>query len=151
MVIKAGGSSSQGSQVILCPGGSGNKYCCGDTNNCCTEGNEFSLEPTLVSFSSDATATTTAVVTTTNSDATSSKTISLGVGLGVPLGIIAIAMLGTGFWWGRRNTRAKYRAFQQDSRILGIRQADSRPITELDSRVGPKGPFELSNSGDAIE
>lgn len=31
--------------------------------------------------------------------------VAVGVGVGVPLGILAIAMLGVGFWWGGRRAR----------------------------------------------
>lgn len=156
--FKSGGDSSLGFQVILCPGGSGNTFCCGESNSCCTEGKQFTLNPTLVSFTSNATAnaTTTTTVTatadakTTSSDA-SSKNIAIGAGVGVPLGVLAIAMLGVGFWWGRRNTRAKYRELQQkDSNPAGIREADSNPVVELETKANAKGPYELSNSGDRI-
>jgi len=141
MKLKAGRSSHK--QVTICPSGS---FCCGDTNECCTEENEFTLNSTLISFDSNATATTTVTATSIlkNGDTKSSKNIAIGAGVGVPLGVLAIAMLGAGFWWGGRNARAKYEALRQNvSQIAGIQQADSNPINELDSTVLSNGPIEL--------
>lgn len=145
MKLKAGKS-----QVTICGDGS---FCCGDTNECCTEGNKFTLNPTLVSFDSNATATATVTATAAsalkNGDTESSKNIAIGAGVGVPLGVLAIAMLGVGFWWGRQNTRAEYEALQQNElHTAGIWQADSNPINELDSTVPSKGPIELPAHGE---
>lgn len=74
----------------------------------------------MVTIGGNATATTTATVTATaigaaNGGGTSSwSKVAIGVGIGVPLGILAFAMLGAGFWWGRRNTAARYEAVKND-------------------------------------
>lgn len=146
-----------GYQVILCPGGSGNTFCCGDSNSCCTEGNQFTLNPTLVNLNPSTTANTTVIATATvtapatadsNTTNDSSSKVAIGAGVGVPLGALAIAMLGVGFWWGRRNTRAKYRELQQnlDGNTPEVREVDSGPVVELETEDRSKGPYELSNS-----
>lgn len=138
-----------GSQVILCPGGSGNTFCCGESNSCCTEGKQFTL-PTLVNLNANTTATATVTATATadsNTANDSSSKAAIGAGVGVPLGVLAIAMLGVGFWWGRRNTRAKYRELQQkDTNAAEVREVDSRPVMELGTKDHSEGPYELSNS-----
>lgn len=107
------------------------------------------------------TAKTTATTTVTAglSDSGSSK-VAIGVGVGVPLGILAIAMLGAGFLWGRRNTQAKYRTLAETDRnesplddfyaqahpFSGVRLADSKPIHEVPAALGPS---ELSGTGHA--
>ncbi|EYE99343.1 uncharacterized protein EURHEDRAFT_421649, partial [Aspergillus ruber CBS 135680] len=98
------GSSNHNTEVTICKDES---FCYGNTNECCTEEKEFTLNPTLVSFDSNATATATvtAMSSLENSDTKSSNNIAIGVGVGVQLGVLAIAMLGAGFWWGRQNTR----------------------------------------------
>lgn len=71
------------------------------------------------------------------------------MGVGVQLGVLAIAMLGAGFWWGRQNTRAKYEALQQNGLYTAeIQQADSSPINELDSNIPSKGPIGLPTHGE---
>jgi hypothetical protein len=139
-----------GSQVILCPGGSGNTFCCGESNSCCTEGKQFTLNPTLVNLNANTTANATVIVTATadsNTTNNSSSKVAIGAGVGVPLGVLAIAMLGVGFWWGRRNTRAKYRQLQQkDANAAEVREVDSRPVMELGTKDHSEGPYELSNS-----
>lgn len=83
----------------------------------------FTLDNPLVKIGGNATATTTATVTatatgTTGTDgASSSAKVAIGVGVGVPLGVLAFAMLGAGFWWGRKNAAAKYEAVRNDYRI----------------------------------
>ena len=62
------------------------------------------------------TATSTATITATmtgKSNGDDNKTVAVGVGVGVSLGVLAVAMLGAGFFWGRRKTQAKYEALQQ--------------------------------------
>lgn len=129
--------------MTLCPGGDGNTFCCGETNACCTEGNTFALAPT---------ATATATVTATSAS-NASRNAAIGAGVGVPLGVLALAMLGAGFWWGKRNTSAQYNALRQNHELFhtpqpsaagwNVLQADSLPVNEMDSAGVLKGPIEL--------
>lgn len=143
---QAGGSSNYTSEVTLCQGKSGYSFCCGETNECCTEDNEFTLKPTLVTIG--AAATSNATTAPSNDDHTgSSKNVAIGVGVGVPLGVIAMAMLGVGFWWGRKNTSAKYRALQNDSwahtPVSHVPHADSQPVHEIDTHDSGRKRSEL--------
>lgn len=82
--------------------------------------------------------------------------------MGVPLALLAIAMLGAGFIWGRRNTQAKYNSlpgginrygghpegyvhpdgYVQAHPLSQIAHADSKAIHEVSA--GPVGPSELA-------
>lgn len=152
----AGGTDSGHNQLVLCRGGSGNTYCCGSSSDCCEGDRTFTLNSSLISFYSP-TATSTVIASATtqpNNGSSSSKNIAIGAGVGVPLGLLAITMLGLGFWWGRRHARAKRGgsgAFQQiDTQTALFHQADSRPINELDSATKPDGPYELSINRSAL-
>lgn len=106
----------------------------------------------MVPIGNNATATT-RTVTAGSSDSGSSK-VAIGAGVGVPLGILAIAMLGAGFFWGRRNTQAKYRTLSgtngdggyQAHSLSEIQHADSKPIHEVPAVPAAPGPSELSGT-----
>lgn len=66
--------------------------------------------------------------------ATSSK-VAIGVGVAIPLAVIAMGMLGAGFWWGRRHMAAKYQALQSD--VMGMVPPDSKPVHEVEARQPP--------------
>lgn len=51
---------------------------------------------------------TTVTTTAGGSAGDSHKIVAAGVGVGVSLGVLSAVMLGAGFLWGRRKTRAKY-------------------------------------------
>ncbi|CAI7613378.1 unnamed protein product [Penicillium pancosmium] len=151
----AGGNSDWTSRVTLCTGGS---YCCGTDQSCCS-GTTFKLEPTLVSIGNNTTTTATVTATATGASDSGSSKVAIGAGVGVPLGILAMAMLGAGFFWGRRNTQAKYKALSGDGNSSGsypdgyaqahplseIHQANSKAIHEVSARSF--GPSELPESG----
>lgn len=104
----------------------------------------------MVAIGSTATSKATATETSKR-DTGSSKNVAIGVGVGVPLGILAIAMLGVGFWWGRKNTSSKYKALQNglgavNSPGLKFAQADSQPIHEIDAAHQEPKPSELPGS-----
>lgn len=133
---QAGGSSNYTSEVTLCQGKTGHSFCCGETNQCCTEGNQFTLKPTLVTIGAAATSNAT-TAPSKDEHTGSSRDVAIGIGVGVPLGVISIAMLGVGFWWGRKNTGAKQRAMQNDSwaptPVSNVPHADSQPVHEVDA------------------
>ena len=154
-IIQAGGNSDWTSRVTLCTGAS---YCCGTDQSCCS-GTTFKLEPTLVSIGNNTTTTATVTATATGASDTGSSKVAIGAGVGVPLGIFAIAMLGAGFFWGRRNTQAKYRTLPADTNSNGgypdgyaqahplseIPHADSKAIHEVSAHSF--GPTELPETG----
>ncbi|KAJ5109636.1 hypothetical protein N7532_002281 [Penicillium argentinense] len=168
-VEAAGGNSGGGSQVTLCPGNNGTTYCCGSTTDCCTNEDVFTLDPTLVRLASDTTATSTTPSTPTSTSVSIAATstyitspttsasksddtrptnhIAIGVGVGVSVGVFAaVTMLGAGFWWGKRQARARYRSFEQNGPHVPMTlQADSGAAHEIGTSAQPKGPFELSN------
>lgn len=113
--------------MTRCPGGTGQSFCCG--TDCCGDGNEIKLDPTLVSIGSS---NTTATVTSTpqKADNGSSSKVAIGVGVGVPLGILAIAMLGLGFFWGKKKMRAEAQALreQSESQMRAIQRAEPREL-----------------------
>ena len=144
--------------MIICPVESGVRYCCGKSTSCCDQA--FDLKPTLVHIGDSPTATVTATLDTTvtataaaatssESSSSSSKNVAIGVGVGIPLGILAFAMLGVGFWWGRRKARAEHGnnlGSPNGPPRMNYREADSRPVHELDQR----GLFELPEHKPAI-
>ncbi|KAJ5493487.1 hypothetical protein N7539_002233 [Penicillium diatomitis] len=75
-----------------------------------------------------------------SSSSPSSNKIAIGVGVGVPLGILAFAMLGAGYWWGRRKGRTEQSAQDLKGPQVIYREADSHPVHEL----GSTGRSELS-------
>ncbi|KAJ5152073.1 hypothetical protein N7492_010368 [Penicillium capsulatum] len=131
---KDGGSSSGGTEVQFCPDSPG-KWCCGSSPSCCTKDKMFTLKSPLVNIGGNATATTTVTATAAggaNSDGSSSSTkVAIGVGVGVPLGVIAIAMLGAGFWWGGRKTAAKYEALRSDYQPTVTSGTDMEPAKQI--------------------
>ncbi|KOC10807.1 hypothetical protein AFLA70_137g002531 [Aspergillus flavus AF70] len=101
----AGGKSNWTTRVTSCGDGS---WCCGDTNNCCTNGGGFTLDSPLVAIGNNATVTTTVTATPKDSNkgsSDSSTKVVIGVGVAVPLACLACGMLGVGFLWGRRSAR----------------------------------------------
>jgi hypothetical protein len=80
-----------------------------------------------------------------------SSTVAIGVGVGVPLAVLALAMLGAGFFWGRRKAQEKYNALggaHADVKAgeyirSGIWHADSNPLYEVS---GQGSPSELPGS-----
>lgn len=114
-------------------------WCCGNDHECCNSGTTFSLRDPLVyisdSNSTSSAATTTAVVTETASS--SSSKVAIGVGVGVPLAVLSVAMLGAGFWWGRRNMAAKYQALQSQNDVVGMLPPEPKRITGVEARQPP--------------
>ncbi|KAL4912946.1 hypothetical protein BDW62DRAFT_9050 [Aspergillus aurantiobrunneus] len=96
-----GGSSKGTARLSKCNDGT---YCCGLTDNCCTAVGEFSLAETLVTIGNESSVATVTAATTGGSAGEISKLLPVGVSLGV----LSVVMLGAGFLWGRRKTRAKY-------------------------------------------
>lgn len=116
------------------------------------EGTTFTLAATLVNIGNSTTATVTATATVTSNVSGPSK-VAIGAGVGVPLAVLALAMLGAGFLWGRRKPQVKFNALdgahadvnaEEDMRS-GIKhcQADSRPLYEAS---GQGLPSELPGS-----
>lgn len=109
--LQNGGSSNGTARLSKCGDGT---YCCGWAEDCCTAVGEFSLAPTLVAIGNVSSSVTTVTATTTRgSTGNGNKVVAVGVGVGVSLGVLSAAMLGAGFLWGRRNTRAKSEGLQQ--------------------------------------
>lgn len=50
----------------------------------------------------------TVTTTTGGSAGDNHKIVVVGIGVGVSLGVLSAVILGAGFLWGRRKTRAKY-------------------------------------------
>jgi hypothetical protein len=152
-ITQAGGRSNWTAVMTRCPGGSGQSFCCGKTTDCCGSENEISLKSSLVSIgASNSTESTAGAIS--KGDGGSSSKIAIGVGVGVPLGVLAISMLGFGFWWGRKKARTESQAlrdqFQSQMRDLQNtepRQLSSKPILEADD--GAIGPAELPNGDEA--
>lgn len=83
-------------------------YCCGLTDNCCTAVGEFSPAETLVTIGNESSVATVTAATTGGSAGGNHEIVAVGVSVGVSLGVLSVVMLGAGFLWGRRKTRAKY-------------------------------------------
>ncbi|KAJ6019257.1 hypothetical protein N7522_001324 [Penicillium canescens] len=137
----AGGSSSWTARLTICDGGA---YCCGTDKSCCLEGTTFTLAATLVNIGNHTTATAIVTATVTSKVSGSSK-VAIGAGVGVPLAVLALAMLGAGFLWGRKKAQAKLNALdaahadlkaEEDMRS-GIKQADPRPLYEVSGLISP--------------
>lgn len=152
---KAGGTDTKHSRLVLCRGSSGNTYCCGSSADCCDGDSTFTLNSTLITFNSPtATSTTTAsAIAEPKQASSSSEKVAIGAGVGVPLGVLAILMLGVGFWWGRRHSWVKQGSgkFQQvPTQGTPFHQADSHPVNELDSSAKPHGSYELSANRNSL-
>ncbi|KAL2824472.1 hypothetical protein BDW59DRAFT_180221 [Aspergillus cavernicola] len=105
-----GGNSNGTNAVTAC--GNDNKYCCGNDRSCCDGDGGFSLNDTLVTIGGIATTTVTATASTIPTEVKSgssdaSTKLAIGLGVGIPLAVLAGAMLGAGFLWGRRNALHK--------------------------------------------
>lgn len=143
------------SRLVLCRGSSGNTYCCGSSTDCCDGDSTFTLNSTLITFNSPTatSTTTTSGIKNSKQSSSSSDKVAIGAGVGVPLGLLAILMLGVGFWWGRRDSWMKQRSgtFQRTPRQrTAFHQADSRPINELDSSAKPYGSHELPTNRNSL-
>ncbi|KAL3476222.1 hypothetical protein BJX99DRAFT_228420 [Aspergillus californicus] len=132
-----GGSSNGTARLNICPDGS---YCCGTNNDCCTPAGEFTLKATLVAMSSNSSST--AIITAGGSKVGEDRTVAVGAGVGVSLGVLALAMLGAGFLWGRRKRKATYEDFQQtvpEGQIgfVDPQLAGPYPVYEADGSSAP--------------
>lgn len=147
--LQSGAEGNRTAQFILCTDGS---YCCGTNNDCCTSDQEFTLKATLVAMNRNVTntATSTATITATitgESRGHDNKTVAVGVGVGVSLGVLAVAMLGAGFFWGRRNTQAKYEALQQS--MPGVKRNSVAQLpgdSVVHEATGSSGPRTVGSS-----
>lgn len=144
-----GGSSTGNAQVQLCRDGEQLKWCCGSSDACCTDDKMFTLKDPLINIGGNASTTTTVTVfptgATDRGGTSSSTKTEIGLGVGVPLGVLAIVMLGFGFWWGRRNAAAKYGALHNDYQMTAMPETDmhteSKPVHEIEAT--PTRPSEL--------
>jgi hypothetical protein len=136
--------------MTRCPGGSGSSYCCGNAD-------ELNLASALVSIgTSNATTIEAATSEFKDSDSGSSK-VAIGVRVGVLLGILAISMLGFGFYWGKREMFAEAEALRKQyeentrnmrsSQMTELGPALSKPIHEADDGVAR--PAELPDGDQA--
>lgn len=157
-ILQLNGSSNGTAPLQRCPhGNKDTSYCCGTDPSCCDGEKTFSLQPTLVPIGASSTVTTTATATVTatntrtpgdGSSGSSSTKVAIGAGVGVPLGVVAMAMLGAGFWWGRRKTDAKYSRRLQDGTGVQLR-GDAGHIPHKTQPVGSNPVYEVS--GDATK
>ncbi|BCR92956.1 uncharacterized protein AKAW2_10002A [Aspergillus luchuensis] len=106
----AGGNSSWTYYMTPC---GGVNYCCGDDPSCCSGDSVFSIKDTLVTIGGVATTTVTATSSaevngTSSGSSDESTKLAIGLGVAIPLTAIAGAMLGAGFFWGRKITQRKW-------------------------------------------
>jgi hypothetical protein len=77
---------------------------------------------------------------TLNSDGSSNNSsmeLAIGAGVGVPLGILAVAMLGIGFRWGRRRPRRRGNEIKSTTEVsTGGSGNDMSTIQEASASTG---------------
>ena len=71
------------------------------------------------------------------------KNVAIGAGVGVSLGAFSVTMLGAGFLWGRRKSKAKYEALKQ---AIPEGQYTQGPV----HLAGPRPIYEASDSSAPI-
>lgn len=148
VLLQNGGSSNGTARLHRCPNGT---YCCGWTDDCCTPVGELSLKATLVAIGNNSSSAASATPTTTGDpNGGDNKIVAVGVGVGVSLGAISVAMLGAGFLWGRRKTKATYQGLQQaipegQMSPVAPRLPGSSPVYEASNSPAPVH-FELPGS-----
>lgn len=104
------------------------------TTDCCGSENEIRLKSSLVSIAvSNSTESTAGAVS--KGDSGSSSKVAIRVGVGVPLGILAISMLGFGFWWGKKKARVESQALrdQFQSQMRDLQNRTSATIFKADT------------------